>query len=922
MPLSRADLLNGVEPPRINRKYIVDKPDELTVDTIGYNLGQDVDGPNESARKKLAEEWKQLSTTDQIRLRAIRAKRGISCNLCGNVGYYRENCPNKCFYRPDSPDSMDSTPPVSPREQPPTVGVLWGEMGFGHDYNAPENKAKLENLRTQQLQQKRHFKEADAPLLSHDFLSKADRGYARQNAELNLHQVMRNMIRVLERQLKANQVELNDPADATLLVPPVKMPGETFYPDELSKKYSQYRDYYYAKSFKESTKHKAHMYRGASRTEDALDAILRGGDNQQHLLYEPDPNACQSIHSKLGWKNPLAKGDVLANSDPDQVAKDKQVKQLFAQQGEWSRLQKTAMAFKNDRFDHFVTVLREEIEAEHKREEKILLTESKRDEQHRRAEAFLKQLEAVDRLLRTAESYSFTAGTEEMDYLLFQLRTWRESQDESGARVRGRRADLRKQYEESGLPVPAKLWKITNKDREKGYGPDGRLSEVVRRQREAHAAANRRSGDDDFSAMAESLSSAKETTLENGLQKTVPPHPRPKKTKKKAVGGTGLAASVGGVSPYEMSTADIIVKKRPGQKAKEKKERALAKKREAEEKERLRQNQAEVARIAMGEGPGGNDDDDSSMGSHSAASGSGSGSASDASTFATDVHLDGNGLWRGPSAFESSVGRIQDNFGDWGDAKAEKTTRRAYSKARRVRKREMEEKERARRLAEARGEFDRAKAAKKNKFASNVGVLTYKPTPEEVDEMENKVVREAFEGAGFGTHIRNGGYEQANLHKMPALIPIPKTFEEPGDPALALKSYAARKVMDNTTSRLQDKLSGRIRNQLLPLYVRNTLIEKNGTSVDGDQTQEVLQKDRRYNHTYGRAVAVFENTQGGALSPAERERRREQKRNPTKGKKKKNASEKEGFATNALVRMAFSKQGLNESSGGKSKSPW
>ena len=121
----------------------------------------------------------------------------------------------------------------------------------------------------------------------------------------------------------------------------------------------------------------------------------------------------------------------------------------------------------------------------------------------------------------------------------------------------------------------------------------------VRLAREAHAAANRRSGDDDFSAMAESLSSAKETTLGNGLQKTVPPHPRPKKTKKKAVGGTGLAASVGGVSPYEMSTADIIVKKRPGQKAKEKKERALAKKREAEEKERLRQNQSEVARIAF-----------------------------------------------------------------------------------------------------------------------------------------------------------------------------------------------------------------------------------------------------------------------------------------------------------------------------------
>jgi hypothetical protein len=45
---------------------------------------------------------------------------------------------------------------------------------------------------------------------------------------------------------------------------------------------------------------------------------------------------------------------------------------------------------------------------------------------------------------------------------------------------------------------------------------------------------------------------------------------------------------------------------------------------------------------------------------------------------------------------------------------------------------------------------------------------------------------------------------------------------------------------------------------LLPLYVRNTQIEKNGTTPGGDQCQAVMATDRRYSHYIGRPLNRFE----------------------------------------------------------------
>jgi hypothetical protein len=45
---------------------------------------------------------------------------------------------------------------------------------------------------------------------------------------------------------------------------------------------------------------------------------------------------------------------------------------------------------------------------------------------------------------------------------------------------------------------------------------------------------------------------------------------------------------------------------------------------------------------------------------------------------------------------------------------------------------------------------------------------------------------------------------------------------------------------------------------MLPLYVRNTLIEKNGTTPGGDQSAITMAVDRRYSHYLGRPLNRFE----------------------------------------------------------------
>lgn len=48
------------------------------------------------ARKQIGRRWPKLSDDEQQQLRSLWARSGVSCEICGLVGYYREICPKKC----------------------------------------------------------------------------------------------------------------------------------------------------------------------------------------------------------------------------------------------------------------------------------------------------------------------------------------------------------------------------------------------------------------------------------------------------------------------------------------------------------------------------------------------------------------------------------------------------------------------------------------------------------------------------------------------------------------------------------------------------------------------------------------------------------------------------------------------------------
>jgi hypothetical protein len=97
-----------------------------------------------------------------------------------------------------------------------------------------------------------------------------------------------------------------------------------------------------------------------------------------------------------------------------------------------------------------------------------------------------------------------------------------------------------------------------------------------------------------------------------------------------------------------------------------------------------------------------------------------------------------------------------------------------------------------------------------------------------------------------------------------------------------VKSYLGENILNNL--KIKFKLNDYTSKKLLPLYKRNTLIEKNGTTkygeinlekklglgpaggtgsmglgYMGDMSQEFLSKDRRYNHILGNYMNSFEN---------------------------------------------------------------
>jgi hypothetical protein len=73
-----------------------------------------------------------------------------------------------------------------------------------------------------------------------------------------------------------------------------------------------------------------------------------------------------------------------------------------------------------------------------------------------------------------------------------------------------------------------------------------------------------------------------------------------------------------------------------------------------------------------------------------------------------------------------------------------------------------------------------------------------------------------------------------------------------------MKSHVADNIVFGIRKKMVLSDLGYTPQRLVPLYVRNTLVESNGCTPGGDQTQKIMALDSRYTHTFGRPLNRFE----------------------------------------------------------------
>ena len=226
-----------------------------------------------------------------MKVRSHRSKIGLTCSVCGTAGYYPEICPNDCGNRPRTPDSDDTPPPSPLRMHDGGLGILWNipaEDSVPAEKKSAFKKLNERQLRADSLNEVANMRKADEPIARTEFFHRAAEGYNRTLSELTLHQVMRRLMRLLERDILENCRKLEAVRDDTLLLPS-KESHEYFYPEAL-RKYKDYNEYFLLKESKKGLV-KNHQHKGAYRTDDI---------NSKVDPFEEDPDAGATSHSKTG----------------------------------------------------------------------------------------------------------------------------------------------------------------------------------------------------------------------------------------------------------------------------------------------------------------------------------------------------------------------------------------------------------------------------------------------------------------------------------------------------------------------------------------------------------------------------------------------------------------------------------------------
>ena len=104
-------------------------------------------------------------------------------------------------------------------------------------------------------------------------------------------------------------------------------------------------------------------------------------------------------------------------------------------------------------------------------------------------------------------------------------------------------------------------------------------------------------------------------------------------------------------------------------------------------------------------------------------------------------------------------------------------------------------------------------------------------------------------------NIRTGSNED-NSQRAPSLIPIHEVFSGARDDHI--KSKVADEAVLRARLSRTNGITGYIGKEYVPMYVRNTLFEKNGCSEGGDQTFDKMCLDSRYSAQVGRSMQSLE----------------------------------------------------------------
>lgn len=867
------------------------------------------------------------------------------------------------------------------------LGVLWGDLGVEDKYRTevglPERSSEVSNasnienskkkkkdsastgahheeieyLRLYKNREQKRLARSDAKAHSFDFFTVAEEGYSRNLSEMTLHQIMRRLMRLLQGQLEKNTLELESVRDTSLLHPPLKAAGEHFYPKELAD-ITEYRDYYYQKQKKADAQRKNYQHKGSLRPVDAMDGIFRAGKGEDDL-YETNPRAGACMHSKIGWKDLLATNDALASSDPAMIKQVAAVEKLFAQQGQWVKNQNRSMVQLNDRFEHLIFVLKDEMEREHQRESRILMagvstqhnsggSGGKGDNNNNSSgvnmevsgaasttreiqnairqktkvediRTWVDRAEAVDRIILTLQQYDLVSGLDEVDFLLFCLNKWKKQCQvmvgkQQQQQRRGHGHGHRRPPVGGGTRARTRTLSTerTGINSSSGSGSDGDDDDD-----DDDGSCSRRSSPAKPPGSPAPALAANASTAGSGVGRGKGGVRKKKKTL--ATKGGGMAVAVGGINPYEATLSCLPDQPRVNNKKNKGRASTLhlstVQREEAEKAQQRLQPSAMSNLIMQAVAMAGLQADGRSnidpFADHGDAEKDEAATVTTVTGGSQKKQQQHKQLKSATAAASSSAAQLllpmineegsitsQDMTGVPGGVSGSSGVPHGHQQLHHHQQQATITTMRRQESATGRGSSGMQRSNSVNSVTSRSSNYSHstatgslccdamtgggfghsngigssngnsssnranrspkkpKLNPREQDQVDRRIAKESFRRAGLEKFIRSGTNDDI-AYKCPALIPIPQAFTKGGSDA-DLHSYVGNQMVQKFRKSMVLSELGYTPQKMLPLYVRNTLFETNGTSPGGDQTNETMSKDSRYTHGFGRPFNRFE----------------------------------------------------------------